>query len=62
MPESNPNLVPAIACKAVETTVAVALNRPILNQISLTIHPGEFVALLGLNGAGKSTLMKVLSG
>ena len=33
-----------------------------LKDVSLSIYPGETVALIGENGAGKSTLMKVLSG
>ena len=37
-------------------------NRTILQDISLTIFEGEFIAILGPNGAGKSTLLKLLLG
>ncbi len=33
-----------------------------LNDVSLTVMPGEVMCLLGDNGAGKSTLIKLLSG
>ncbi|WP_090757642.1 ABC transporter ATP-binding protein [Bacillus sp. OK048] len=33
-----------------------------IDQINLTLKPGDFVTVIGSNGAGKSTLMNIISG
>jgi len=37
-------------------------GNPVFARLSLTVHPGDRVALVGRNGSGKSTLMKVMAG
>ena len=35
---------------------------PVLNDIDLTVAPGEFVSLVGPSGCGKSTILRLLAG
>ena len=37
-------------------------NKHILQQLSLSVEPGELVAIAGGSGAGKSTLLEILAG
>ena len=34
----------------------------VLHQVSISVEPGEIIALLGANGAGKTTTLRALSG
>ncbi|MGY3476594.1 ABC transporter ATP-binding protein [Bradyrhizobium ottawaense] len=36
--------------------------KPVLNDVSINVGAGEFVAIVGPNGAGKTTLFKTISG
>jgi ATP-binding cassette subfamily B protein len=37
-------------------------DRPVLDGLSLTIHSGQTIAIVGENGVGKTTLVKLLAG
>lgn len=50
-----------ISLKGVTFSYPKAENKAVDN-VSLTIHPGETVAIVGENGSGKSTLVRLITG
>jgi phosphonate transport system ATP-binding protein len=52
--------MPAIDARFVSK--AFERNKPVLNDVSLSIQDGEMVALIGASGSGKSTLLRLISG
>ncbi len=53
---------PIIEFKDVSFWYGSTDEEPALKNINLTIHEGDYVALLGLNGSGKTTLQLCING
>ena len=59
--ESNGRLSGEIVLKNVSFGF-VAIKDPFINNLNITIHPGQRIALVGGSGSGKSTLAKLIAG
>jgi sulfonate transport system ATP-binding protein len=44
------------------STASVNVIRPVLRDVSLSVRPGEVLAILGTSGCGKSTLLRIIGG
>jgi len=56
---SNSPIAPAVVFESVTKSYG---GSPVVGPVTLVVHPGETVALVGPSGAGKTTLLSVAAG
>ena len=44
------------------SSLSKSFDRPVVDQLDLSVKAGEFYALLGPNGAGKTTILRMVAG
>ena len=59
LPPTASSLVPTLEMRGIRKSFP---GVRVLDDVSLSVLPGQVHALMGENGAGKSTLMKILAG
>jgi ATP-binding cassette subfamily B protein RaxB len=70
VPRAQESVLVQGPCSLTDTTIAVqhlgfryAESEPwVFKDLELTVHPGEYVAIVGPSGCGKTTLVKILLG
>jgi iron complex transport system ATP-binding protein len=51
-----------VSAVALQSVSVAAGGKTIVDGVSLSVEPGEWVSILGPNGAGKTTLLRVVAG
>jgi ATP-binding cassette subfamily B protein len=60
-PESFPNPIQTGICLDNVSFTYPKTQKPVFENINLSVVPGESIAIVGVNGAGKTTLVKLLT-